>query len=174
MALLCPHCDENGQHCMTDESRIQQIQDWLTGCLENQLRIEFRRLNLLFREVVKILRSLGIMYLWIDTMCIVQDSKIDWESEASKMAAVYSNARLTVSASEAISPDDFQSILCIPVMPRHSVVWSTSSTMARSRKAVGVSKSVVYRAELSILDLVNCVGSVPGPRVMSILQITRD
>lgn len=185
MVVLCPHCDANGQHFMTYESRIQQIQDWLTECLEshqackweesspplptrvlqldlgdgsddvrlldaegiqgkyaaltycwgrnpdvifktessnllqNQVRIDFHGLSLLFREVVKILRSLGIIYLWIDALCIVQDSKTDWESEASKMAAVYSNAHLTVSASEATSPDDFQAPQ-YPIDTRHN------------------------------------------------------
>ncbi|KAI0153687.1 heterokaryon incompatibility protein-domain-containing protein [Pestalotiopsis sp. NC0098] len=174
MKNLCPHCDAGRQHHMTYDSRIQQIQDWLTKCLDthqactwenplpslptrvlhldlgdgsddvrlvdgkgrqgiyaaltycwglnpdtilktnstnirqNQSRIVFADLNLLFREVVKILRSLRVDYLWIDAICIVQDIKTDWDSEASNMAAIYSNAYLTMSASEATSPDDYR------------------------------------------------------------------
>lgn len=71
---------------------------------QNQSRIKFTDLNLLFRETVTLLRSLGIPYLWIDALCIIQDSVPDWEAESSKMAAVYSNAHLTISASMASSP----------------------------------------------------------------------
>lgn len=74
----------------------------------NQSRIGLAKLNLLFREVIKMLRSLGVAYLWIDALCIIQDSLNDWENEASKMASIYSNAYLTMSASESTSPDDFQ------------------------------------------------------------------
>ena len=34
MKNLCPHCDAGRQHHMTYDSRIQQIQDWLTKCLD--------------------------------------------------------------------------------------------------------------------------------------------
>ncbi|KAG6357492.1 hypothetical protein INS49_013369 [Diaporthe citri] len=91
-----------------------------TNLVQNHVRIHSQDLNLLFRATVKLLRSLGIMYLWIDALCIVQDSKSDWESEASKMAAVYSNAHLTVSASEATSPDDFQNPQ-YPIDTRHDL-----------------------------------------------------
>jgi hypothetical protein len=43
----------------------------------------------------------GIEYLWIDSLCILQDDRDDWESEAVKMADVYRNAALVVAASGA-------------------------------------------------------------------------
>lgn len=72
---------------------------------QNQLRIDFNDLNLLFRETITVLRSLAIPYLWIDALCIIQDSEADWKAEAARMAAVYSNAHLTISASMSTSPD---------------------------------------------------------------------
>jgi hypothetical protein len=44
---------------------------------------------------------MGIEYIWIDCLCILQDSKADWEHEAARMADVYSNAYLTIAASRA-------------------------------------------------------------------------
>jgi hypothetical protein len=44
---------------------------------------------------------MGIEFIWIDCLCILQDSKKDWEYEAARMADVYSNAYLTVAASRA-------------------------------------------------------------------------
>lgn len=40
-------------------------------------------------------------FLWIDSLCIVQDDTENWEKEAEKMASVYSNARLTLAAASA-------------------------------------------------------------------------
>lgn len=54
-----------------------------------------------FRNAVSVTRSLGIPYLWIDSICILQGDKEDWEIEGSKMADVYSNAYLTIAAANA-------------------------------------------------------------------------
>ncbi|KAK3353762.1 heterokaryon incompatibility protein-domain-containing protein [Lasiosphaeria hispida] len=51
-----------------------------------------------FRDAISISRELGIRYLWIDSLCIIQDSKEDWENESMTMAAVYGNSTLTISA----------------------------------------------------------------------------
>lgn len=51
-----------------------------------------------FKDAIRIARELGIQYVWIDCLCIIQDSKEDWEIESSKMGAIYRNATLTVSA----------------------------------------------------------------------------
>lgn len=42
--------------------------------------------------------NLGYNYLWIDSLCIIQDSKEDWLREAALMREVYPNALLTISA----------------------------------------------------------------------------
>ncbi|KAF2489412.1 HET-domain-containing protein [Lophium mytilinum] len=49
------------------------------------------------RDAVIITRELGIPYLWIDALCIIQDSE-DWASEAGKMGEYYSNDVVTISA----------------------------------------------------------------------------
>ncbi|KAI4933250.1 hypothetical protein J4E85_003655 [Alternaria conjuncta] len=45
-----------------------------------------------FREAIRVTRTLGYRYIWIDSLCIIQDSKSDWEYEATRMATVYGNA----------------------------------------------------------------------------------
>ena len=50
------------------------------------------------RGANSITRGLGIRYLWVDTLCIIQDSEEDWEAELGKMADVYGGAFLTLSA----------------------------------------------------------------------------
>ncbi|KAM5350818.1 hypothetical protein ACJ41O_007323 [Fusarium nematophilum] len=55
----------------------------------------------MMREVILLLRQLGIFYIWIDCMCIIQDDKEDWQREAATMASVYSSAEVTVAATWA-------------------------------------------------------------------------
>ena len=46
-------------------------------------------------------RRLGLRYLWIDSLCIIQDSLKDWRQEASKMAFIYKHATIVIAASRA-------------------------------------------------------------------------
>lgn len=43
-------------------------------------------------------RHLNIKYVWIDSLCILQDDPIDWTQESSRMASIYGNSYLTISA----------------------------------------------------------------------------
>jgi hypothetical protein len=52
-----------------------------------------------FNDAIRITRELGLRYIWIDSLCIIQDSPEDWEKEASLMHTVYKNAYCTVAAS---------------------------------------------------------------------------
>ncbi|KAM0424952.1 hypothetical protein ACHAPT_009753 [Fusarium lateritium] len=72
------------------------------GCLEEfQAGILCSSLPRNFRDAIIITRNLGIRYLWIDSLCIIQDSKSDWEVESKTMGHVYRNAFLTISAMAA-------------------------------------------------------------------------
>ncbi|KAI1453357.1 HET-domain-containing protein [Annulohypoxylon moriforme] len=51
-----------------------------------------------FQDAIFITRQLQCSYLWIDSMCIIQDSAEDWRDEASRMADVYGNAYITILA----------------------------------------------------------------------------
>ncbi|KAK0719006.1 hypothetical protein B0T21DRAFT_338960 [Apiosordaria backusii] len=50
------------------------------------------------RDAVKVCKSLGIRYLWVDALCIIQDSKNDWEQENQQMSRVYEGSYLTISS----------------------------------------------------------------------------
>jgi hypothetical protein len=54
-----------------------------------------------FKDAVLIAKRLNIPYLWVDTMCIVQNDRVDWEIESSKMAEVYRNAAFVIAASSS-------------------------------------------------------------------------
>ena len=50
------------------------------------------------QDAVTITRSLGLKYLWIDALCIKQDSPTDWAAEAARMKDVYGGATITIAA----------------------------------------------------------------------------
>ena len=54
-----------------------------------------------FRDAVMVCRELGIRYLWIDSLCIIQDDRKDWEDQAKQMSRVFGNALLVIAATTA-------------------------------------------------------------------------
>lgn len=50
-----------------------------------------------YLDAVEVTRALGFHYLWIDSLCIIQDSPEDWKREALKMAAVYGRTACNIS-----------------------------------------------------------------------------
>ncbi|KAF2801490.1 HET-domain-containing protein [Mytilinidion resinicola] len=86
------HCwGHNGQTLTTTTDNI----------LDRKTSIPLDSLPPLFKDVVQITRRLGYQYLWIDSLCILQNSEKDWEWEACRMATVYSNAIFTIAALSA-------------------------------------------------------------------------
>ncbi|KAF2805678.1 HET-domain-containing protein [Mytilinidion resinicola] len=63
--------------------------------------IDLKELPQTFRDAVLVSRHLGHQYLWIDSLCIIQDSFADWEQEASTMGQVYQNSIFNIAASES-------------------------------------------------------------------------
>ncbi|KAL9117110.1 MAG: hypothetical protein Q9187_006358, partial [Circinaria calcarea] len=51
-----------------------------------------------FRHAIEVTRHFKIRYIWIDSLCIIQDSVDDWQSEASSMRHVYQNAFCNIAA----------------------------------------------------------------------------
>lgn len=71
-----------------------------------QLGIEHQDLPSTFADAVKMTKFLGFDFIWIDSLCIIQDSPIDWEEQSSLMASVYGTADLVLAASSASSTED--------------------------------------------------------------------
>ena len=56
------------------------------------------------RDTIDLVRDLGERYLWVDSLCIVQDSDKSWELNASVMDLVYGNAFFTICAADGDKP----------------------------------------------------------------------
>lgn len=108
----------------TDHVKLVETKDGQTGCYvalshcwgnpenhplkttkgnytERLAGIPLEELPKTFRDAVKITKHIGVKYLWIDSLCIIQDDIEDWKQEAAKMGAVYEYARLTIAAADA-------------------------------------------------------------------------
>jgi hypothetical protein len=68
--------------------------------------IDVRLLPKTFRDAIDITRLLKIRYLWIDSLCIIQDDGSDWGRESLVMGTYYLRAHLVISASRASSDDE--------------------------------------------------------------------
>lgn len=69
-----------------------------SNLVEHMLAIDLARLPKTFQDAITVARSLSLDYLWIDSLCIVQDDAKDWEREAANMAAIYESAEITIAA----------------------------------------------------------------------------
>ena len=54
-----------------------------------------------YQDAIRLANKFGISYLWIDSLCIMQDQLDDWEREASIMADIYNNSIINISATKA-------------------------------------------------------------------------
>jgi len=88
---------------------VSTIKERLTTTLATlDCRLETIPMSLMpaiFYDATIITRRLGYRYLWIDSLCIIQDSVEDWEVESQNMGNIYMNASLTIAAGAAKDSD---------------------------------------------------------------------
>jgi hypothetical protein len=70
---------------------------------QRQREIRFSELPRTFRDAITITRKLKVQYIWIDSLCIIQDSADDWEKEAAKMGTVYRNSLVCITADGSLN-----------------------------------------------------------------------
>jgi hypothetical protein len=90
------HCWGTEQPCTTTSSTLEA----------RKTRISWSKIPKTFRDAITFTVKLDIRYIWIDSLCIIQDDATDWEIESGKMADVYQHAAVTLSATS--SPGDTQ------------------------------------------------------------------
>ena len=70
--------------------------------------IPFNNLRRTFRNAIVATAKLGVRYIWIDSLCIIQGTRdqSEWHQEAASMTFVYRNAFVTFAASNSVNIDD--------------------------------------------------------------------
>ena len=88
---------DSSKHFMTTRSSLEQRKSRI--CLDEMPET--------FRDAVKVTRELGLRFLWIDSLCIIQDDSEDWVRQSLFMGQIYHNATITVMAAMVpIAPED--------------------------------------------------------------------
>ncbi len=90
------HCWGTTRFLMTTQSNLD----------DHYSHIPWASLPKSFQDAITITRRLRIPYLWVDSLCIVQDDKEDWKHESGEMADIYAGGKITISASMAASDLD--------------------------------------------------------------------
>jgi hypothetical protein len=89
-------------HCWGATNSLKLTSTSLQGLISG---IPVSDLAKTFQDAIFTARSLGIKFMWIDSLCILQDSKEDWQRESALMSEVYSNGCLNIAASIAADSD---------------------------------------------------------------------
>ncbi|KAK4466898.1 HET-domain-containing protein, partial [Cladorrhinum samala] len=89
-------------HCW-GESRLLETKT--TNLAQHYINIPWVNLGKTFQDAICLSRGLNVRYIWIDSLCIVQDDPANWKSEALKMASVYSDSYLTIAATGSKNGD---------------------------------------------------------------------
>lgn len=87
-------------YCWGDGGGLKALRSNLSKLLEE---IDEDELPATIRDAIELARFLGVQYLWIDALCIIQDDTRDWLNESAQMSSVYSQAFLTIAASSVDS-----------------------------------------------------------------------
>ena len=66
-----------------------------------QERIAISTLSTTVQDAIQVTRRLGVRYLWVDTLCIVQDSRPDQERESALMDLIYTNSLCIIASVDA-------------------------------------------------------------------------
>jgi hypothetical protein len=85
-------------HCWGKIPMIRLLKENITRF---QSDIAFEYLPKTFQDAIHVTRFLGISYIWIDSLCIIQDSTDDWQKESLNMVDIYSNSYRTIAATKA-------------------------------------------------------------------------
>lgn len=85
-------------HCWGQSPLIRTMKDTIDA---HYKAIKFDDLPKTFQDAVVVTRELGIQFLWIDSLCIIQDDADDWLREAEYMEKVFASAYCTIAASSA-------------------------------------------------------------------------
>jgi Heterokaryon incompatibility protein (HET) len=85
-------------HMWGDPSKLPPLRTTISNYEDMKCGIKMCFLSKNFADTVIVTRQLGMRYVWIDSLCIVQDSPEDWRKEAAMMHQVYRYAEVTIVA----------------------------------------------------------------------------
>jgi len=85
-------------HCW---GSVQPLKTTLSNAHHHFKSIPWAAIPRLFQDALLVTERLGVGYVWIDSLCIIQDDVADRVRESKTMSDVYENAHVTISATSA-------------------------------------------------------------------------
>ncbi|KUJ15060.1 HET-domain-containing protein [Mollisia scopiformis] len=121
------HCDRIKRystlsHCWGAVQLIRTTRQVLT---QHYKGIQWESLPKTFQDAIAVSRAMSIGFIWIDSLCIIQDDELDWKRESVRMASIYSNGYINIAATNASDSRGG----CFS--PRH-VLWQFEPTSTQS------------------------------------------
>jgi hypothetical protein len=112
--------------------------------------LNFNTLPMSFKDAVTVTKALGIRYLWIDAICIIQDDHSDWIKQAPLMGKIYNNAYCTIAAHSA--QDSLDGFLESETAPNPVRVAPCQSTAGPGTICVGIPRSFKETIDCSYIN----------------------
>lgn len=116
--IALSHCWGKSQSCVTAHASSKDSSSTLEL---RKIGIPWVTLPKTFQDAVTLTSLLGITYIWVDSLCIIQNDAEDWATESAKMADIYEHASLTLSATVSAGdsygcfPDSFTTSRSLPI-----------------------------------------------------------
>ncbi|RTE83068.1 hypothetical protein BHE90_002400 [Fusarium euwallaceae] len=85
----------------TAKHAAKQAKTFTTTLAQRRSDIPESDLTALIRDSITVCQSLGITYLWVDALCILQDSFEDWSVESMAMSEIYAGSAITICPVDA-------------------------------------------------------------------------
>ncbi|KAI1441044.1 heterokaryon incompatibility protein-domain-containing protein [Annulohypoxylon stygium] len=85
------YCWGGDQDCKTTKSRIES----------GDLRLSYEKLARSIQDAIKVTAELGLKYLWVDALCIIQDDDNDKIEQIADMPRIYNQACVTIVAAKS-------------------------------------------------------------------------
>ena len=106
-------------HCWGKEQLLITTRETLA---DRMAGIDIEEMPRTFQDCIKITRALGIPFIWIDSLCIIQKDAEDWEEQSAVMADIYARCYLNIAATRAAG--GHEGILKARFTRRDSTKWS--------------------------------------------------
>lgn len=83
------------------EDAVSQTKSTRDNVQSHYESLDFDTLSPVIKDAVETTRRLSIPYLWVDSLCILQDDYSDWQEQCSQMNNIYGQAHVTLIAASS-------------------------------------------------------------------------
>ena len=90
--LTLSHCWGNGPTKRLTEKEVSAFKKGL----------DLEKLPQSFRDAITVVKCLDHFYLWVDSLCIIQDNAQDWRRQSALMADIYQGSWCSIAATGAV------------------------------------------------------------------------